>query len=283
MSSPHLRAHFGARLALGLSTLLCATACGAVDPSSPDELDAAGDEADLATQTEALTVEDGYVQSLTLRTVAGDARQIAYTHNGAKIQLETSPVSGKATLDAPLTGQQRGQATLKVTCVNANGTAIVKSKTGIFNLIAGAHVTYVATCDPSFNAAKAELVINPSDGVGQRVPYHQLPVAPTADRDITVQVAPPANGQEGRSYHFVEYGYLQLDTAPAVERASFRYQNESNFPRQLGLTYRVQCDGMWKSQVKNIPVAPLGSVNFVLGCDDQQQLQRAEARLQGLH
>ena len=271
---------FSLRLAAGLSAVLFATACGAVDPSTQDEVDA-GELDSLGARTEALTPDDGNVQSLTLRMSRGDAKQIAYTHNAAKIELETAVDSGKVTVSAPLTGVQRGQVTLKVTCVNPGGASNVKSKTGVFNLAAGGNVVYSAVCDATYRATKSDLVISPSDGTGLKVEYEDLPVPPTADQDITVVLK--AGDVTSHSYHFVKNGFLRFDLAPASETAFFRYQNDTSQVHQLRMIYRIQCNGTWgAATTKDLIMDPKRMTNLRLTCPDGQQLERAETRLQDL-
>ncbi|HET9954816.1 MAG TPA: hypothetical protein VFQ61_09940 [Polyangiaceae bacterium] len=264
-----------------LSLPLCLGACGAVDPSAAASLE--DDQAATATESAALTADDGYVQSITLRMVGGDPVQTAYTHNGSRVQLDTTPSAGKATLDAPPApgAQHRGKATLRVTCVNPNGVAIVKTQGGLYNLVGVGKATFTAPCDPNYRAAKSELILNPSDGIGDTVNYLQLAPSPSADRDFSIQIKVPGVAAATSSRNFVKYGYLTLNTAQGS--AWFRYFNASNDARNVLMSYRIQCSGTWTDTVtRDAVVGPQLPTNFVLSCPAGTVLERVDTRLQNI-
>jgi hypothetical protein len=273
----------GSRVATGLMSVLFACACGAVDPSATDELDVANADSAIESQSEALTPDDGRVQAFSMATKFGDPIQIAYTHNGAKFQLDTTVAAGKAILSAPLVGTQRGQATLTVSCVNANGVSNTKTKTAPFDVAAGGIATYTAACDPLFKATKSTLLISPSDGIGPRVTYGALPVPPTASRGVGIQVAPTTDGNATSSYHFVKYGTVRLDADPAVEKARFTYKNETNQLRKLDVTYRIKCSGAWNAVIsQELVVGPNLPQSLIWSCPNGQQLKGVETFLENI-
>ncbi len=283
MSISRLRAgrafnRFGTRLTTSLAAVLCATACGAVDPSTTDDLATLED---VDSQSEALTADDGYVKSFTMRMGYGDATQIAYTHNGAKLQLETKTTSGKFTISAPISGTQKGKGTLNVTCLHSiNGDTVVKTQTKNFDLSAGGDVVYTATCDASYRARKSEIVLSPTDGTGLRVDLADLPVAPTAARDITIQMDPP-NDSWGRSYHFLKFGYMRFEAN--TERGRFLFYNDTSEYHYLTMSYRVQCDGVWSATTTQDVAVPMKHLsNIYKFCPDGQTLDRAEVRLRDI-